>query len=211
MKYQQQEEQMVCESAQKPHLKLQVRAEGLSFFTTILQSGIELETQAGISLGKFLCSCAGFDEEYINKTVQTIFLNGTAVDDLQTRLKGSHPVIALSAAMPGLAGAIFRKNSLHSALRTTTDDSGLNPHNVGNITVSLKLFNSIAREKGELLLSLRVVISSGPLSTFLQKRPKLLKHVIAATFDSKNIGPRELMKSIKNHEYIKLYITTENE
>jgi hypothetical protein len=45
------------------------------------------------------------------------------VDDLETVVDGSSPVIAISGAMPGLAGAIFRKNSFHAALRTSADNS----------------------------------------------------------------------------------------
>ncbi len=103
-----------------PSLRLTVVRDALPLFTTVLQSGIEVKTTHGETLAKFLNNFPGFTAEYLADTVQTIFLNGTAVDDLSLPLTGNNPVLALSAAMPGLAGAIFRRNSFHSALRTET-------------------------------------------------------------------------------------------
>ena len=59
----------------------------------------------------------GISESYLNERVQTIFLNGRAVDDLFGEVVGNNSTIALSAAMPGLAGAVFRKGGMLSSLR----------------------------------------------------------------------------------------------
>ncbi|HIQ38336.1 MAG TPA: hypothetical protein EYH36_10155 [Desulfocapsa sulfexigens] len=56
--------------------------------------------------------------------------------------------IAISAAMPGLVGEIFRKDGVHASLRTTTAgklSSADAPET--SITIRLKLFNMIARER----------------------------------------------------------------
>ncbi len=128
-----------------PILRLTVMADALALFTTVLQSGIELKTRRGVSLAKFLNTFPGFTAEYLADTVQTIFLNGTAVDDLSLQLTGNNPVLALSAAMPGLAGAIFRRNSFHSALRTET--KSLESRNGQQIPLQLLLNCSTASHK----------------------------------------------------------------
>jgi len=90
---------------------LTVTPEKLPLFTTVLQSGIEILTPAGTSLGQFPSALPGFTAEYLANTLQTIFHNGSAVDYLTTVLCGEKPTLAFSSAMPGVAGAIFRKIS----------------------------------------------------------------------------------------------------
>lgn len=191
-----------------PQLRLEVSPENLLFFTTVLQYGVEIETRANIPLGRFLCECPGFSEKYLLETVQTIFLDGTAIDDLETPLSGPHPVVALSAAMPGLAGAIFRKNGLHSALRTTPPASAANHNTQGPLTVTLKLFNRIARDKGERLLSSGAVMASSSLSDFLKKRPELLDKIQKAEIGPEHVSLEKLSGTVLKHEYVTLFVST---
>lgn len=158
-------------------LKFEVVPGSLPLFTTVLQSGIEVMTENGITLGRFLSGFPGFTDDYLANTVQTIFLNGTAIDDLTTPLTGDNPVLALSAAMPGLAGAIFRKNSFHAALRTDTHSLPAEATERDRLTVTLKLFNSIARERGEELLHRGVCMRTAVIAGFLAVRPNLLDDI----------------------------------
>ncbi len=89
-------------------------------------------------------------------------------------------VLALSAAMPGLAGAIFRKNSLHAALRTTGSQTAQDPApQTGQIlTITLKLFNMIAAEKGAGILKKGGIFSGIGLSAFFEQRPALVNSII---------------------------------
>jgi hypothetical protein len=178
------------------------------YFTTVLQSGVEIETRANIPLGRFLCECPGFSEKYILETVQTIFLDGIPIDDLKTPLSGPHPVVALSAAMPGLAGAIFRKKGRHSALRATTPASARNRNPQGPLTVTLKLFNRIARDKGELLLSAGAVMASSSLYDFLEKRPELLDKIQNAAIGSEHVPTEKLSGRVRDSEYVTLSVST---
>lgn len=146
-------------------------------FTTLLQSGVEVKASNAMEMGAFLCQLPGFSPEYISNTVETIFLNGTPVDDLAQPFSGDTPTLALSAAMPGLAGAIFRKNSIHSALRTQTERSTLSSEGEKNIVVNLKLFNTIAKGPGTDLLLEGVSISSAKLLNFLKRRSGLCDYI----------------------------------
>jgi hypothetical protein len=158
-------------------------------------------------LAKFLDRFPGFTAEYLADTVQTIFLNGTAVDDLSLPLTGSNPVLALSAAMPGLAGAIFRKNSFHSALRTETKSvqSGTGPKD--SISVTLKLFNSIAKDRGEALLKAGLCLRGDQLATFLTKRPHLIQHIVKIQLGEKELDQRELLHVLPDLAKVNLNIT----
>lgn len=191
-------------------IRLTVTPESISLFTTVLQSGIEVMTIQGKSLGKFLNNFQGFTAEYLADTVQTIFLNGTAVDDLTLPLTGSNPVLALSAAMPGLAGAIFRKNSFHSALRTETNALRSEAVQEESITVTLKLFNSIARDRGGALLKSGQVIKTDHLANFLIKRSNLWKHVLNIHFEQREIDNKELLSLLSDLSRVNLYIVDTN-
>lgn len=189
-----------------PRLRLAVVPDALPLFTTVLQSGIEIKTAQGISLAKFLSNFPDFTAEYLSDTVQTIFLNGTAVDDLSQPLTGNNSVVALSAAMPGLAGAIFRRNSFHSALRTATKSLQSNETKQKIISVHLKLFNSIAKERGAALLKSGVCIKADLLAGFLAKRPHLRQQIMTIQFEKEQIGDDRLIALLAELAKVNLYI-----
>ncbi len=193
-----------------PSLRLAVVPDSLPLFTTVLQSGIEIKTTHGETLAKFLSNFPGFTADYLADTVQTIFLNGTAVDNLSLPLTGNNPVLALSASMPGLAGAIFRRNSFHSALRTETKalESGAVQH--GSISVTLKLFNSIARDRGEELLKLGLSIKAGLFATFLSKRPNLNQYIVKIQLAEKELDREELLHVLPEFSSVNLSIVGAN-
>ncbi len=189
-----------------PTLRMSVAGDALPLFTTVLQSGIEIKTAHGETLGKFLSNFPGFTANYLADTVQTIFLNGTAVDDLSLPLTGSNPVLALSAAMPGLAGAIFRKNSFHAALRTDTKTLPSEAEQKKSIFVTLKLFNSIARDRGTDLLKTGLCLQSKQLANFLTNRPHLARHIVHIQFAKKEIELDELLSVLGKIPKVNLHI-----
>ncbi len=189
-----------------PSLRLTVTSDSLPLFTTVLQSGIEITTKRGETIAGFLNRFPGFTAEYLADTVQTIFLNGTAVDNLSLPLAGKNPTLALSAAMPGLAGAIFRKNSFHAALRTETKSSQAASEEEESISVTLKLFNSIAKERGEELLKTGFCMSGEQLANFLGKRPHLIEHLVKIQLADKELDLPELLRMLPEFAKINLNI-----
>ena len=159
------------------HIVLSVRKEKIESYTTLLQFGVLLESQIGQSMGVFLTSLPDFDMNYIVDRIQTIFLDGSAIDDMETLFTNSSPVLALSAAMPGLAGAIFRKNSLHAALRTADSKNVLAGQTNSQILVCLKLFNMIAVEKGPGLLEKGGIFSGSALLDFFTPQSQLRQNI----------------------------------
>ena len=56
-----------------------------SFFQ-LLQKGFRVKTQAGCSVKSFLCEHLGLSPEYVEERIQTLFLDGKPVDDVDSAL-----------------------------------------------------------------------------------------------------------------------------
>jgi hypothetical protein len=188
-----------------PHLAFKIIPQKIDMFTSMLQAGIKIPTARGNSIGVFLEALPGFTADYITDAIQTIFLNGTATDDLETPLDGNNPVLAISAAMPGLAGAIFRKNSFHAALRTTKTAPVITSEQ-SQVTVTLKLFNSIARDRGTELLHEGVVLDAESISQFLTTRDTLPALIQNITLGDTTIPTDELFQTLSSLKTVHLTI-----
>lgn len=145
----------------------------LPLFASLLQHGLLFPISKPIELATFLLSLPGFTPDYLEQTVQTIFVDGVAADSLDKELAGGSTV-ALSAAMPGLAGAIFRRHGMHGSLRSR-------PASVKHATsehggyVTLKLFNSIASDRVKDLLTRSILVHGQAFRTFAEPRPHLFQ------------------------------------
>jgi hypothetical protein len=102
-----------------PEVVLVVEPEVLPFLFPFFQKGVWLKGETGSSIRSFLCRQLEFDDEYVGKRIQTFFLNGKAVDDIDSALVRDGSILALSAALPGLLGATLRKGSYYAGLRST--------------------------------------------------------------------------------------------
>ncbi len=193
-----------------PIVQLQVSNEGLHKFTTFLQGGLGLRTPHGNTLGSFLSSLPGFTPSYISDILQTIFLDGNPLDDLETPLTKAHSVVALSAAMPGLAGAIFRRNSLHAALRGHSHRVPSTETSSETIVVTVKLFNAVAAERGPQLLQHGGEIKCSRLATFLEARPALLSSIQKATKDEEVIEIDSLLTFLQKDQDIFITMKEQN-
>lgn len=96
--------------------------------------------------------------------------------------------LALSAAMPGLAGAIFRKNSMHAALRTFDPDAPSSVQTNNKVCICLKLFNMIASEKGPGILEKGGVFPGSVLIDFFDLRLRLKQDIVHIEMDSDSLN-----------------------
>lgn len=188
------------------YIELTVRPNTLPRFTTLLQTGIGLKGVSGEAIGVFLSSLPGFDIDYIADRLQTIFIDGNAVDDLETVLTSPGHVLALSAAMPGLAGAIFRRNSLCSALRSVASHAATVSTGATEIYIRLKLFNMIALEKGPAVLHRGGLFSGESLKNFFTERPDLLDDITAMEIDGGPNSEYGLITRVSPEKFIHLTI-----
>ena len=174
-------------------------------FVSMLQLGILRPSTTDEMLGPFLLKLPDFNTDYTINEVQTIFLDGTAIDDLETPLTGDSPVVAISAAMPGLSGAIFRRNSIHAALRSTQVDTSAGEQKAQPNCVTLKLFNAIAQDKGSQILREGVTIKTSNVLDFLETRNWLKKHIRKiSTEKDENGAPEAFTTLLKDAEYLHL-------
>lgn len=150
---------LVVTESSMPHLYL------------ILQQGFMRKAHVGCSLNMFLKEQMGLSPEYIRDNIQTIFLDGKPVDDLDSAIirDGSH--LALSAAMPGLVGAAMRRGGVYSSLRgsITYDEKG-HPLVLSEGIVHMKLFNLLMDELGPHVLKEGIIVASSDLADFLSRQ-----------------------------------------
>jgi hypothetical protein len=137
----------------------------------ILQQGFLLKTQVGCSMKRFLIEGIGLRPEYIAERIQTIFLDGSPVDDLDSAIikDGSH--LALSAAMPGLVGAAMRRGGVYSSLRNSityqeTGEQGI----LKQGSVFIKLFNLLMKDLGPYFLKKGIFIPSPDLAEYFSRQ-----------------------------------------
>lgn len=196
-----------CNVSACPDLFLEVCDDlTLAGFTTLLQSGMYLDVDQGCSIGELLLGLPGFTEAYIAAKVQTIFFNGVPVDDLGQQLKGEIGVLAVSAAMPGLAGAIFRKGGLHAFLRTTAEAIPGSDSIEKPINIRLKLFNIIAKDRGVDILHRGCVVLAAGLRKFLSYRGQLADAISHAEAGQVSLNKKQLMEFLDSSHYIHLSI-----
>jgi hypothetical protein len=136
-------------------IRLTVARIPMELFSPVFGMGVGIPIPIGITLKHLLCSQLRMPEAYLENRIQTILVNGHAVDQVDRLALADGDVIALSAAMPGLAGAILRKGGALSPMRAAISQA---PNGVRSSVrdrgiVKLKLFNMVAKEMGLQLLA----------------------------------------------------------
>ncbi len=133
-------------------------------FTALFSKGVAIRASLACNLKELLCEQVGVAPEYLDNRIQTVFLDGQPVDDVDKAIVENGATIALSAAMPGLVGAVLRKGGTLAGLRKgITYCCGT----IGQATcygsVTVKLFNMTTREVGPLLLKYGIMIQGDEL------------------------------------------------
>ncbi|HET6461323.1 MAG TPA: hypothetical protein VFG29_11135 [Syntrophales bacterium] len=140
-------------------------------FFKLLQEGFWIQGNVGASVRSFLCEQFGVTPEYLGKRIQTIFLNGSAVDDVDNAAVEDGATLSLSAALPGLAGAVLRRGGYYAAMRDEISckeevaSASLKPGKV-----LMKLFNMPLQELGPVVLERGVWIEGERLRDVLKAR-----------------------------------------
>lgn len=153
--------------------RILVQRGAMPVWFSLLQQGFLVEAQLGHSLMNVLSEQIGLSPDYLEERVQTIFMDGKAVDSLETARVSEGCVVALSAAMPGFVGAAFRRGGYYAVMRSSTTyrlESGGRAEIRGHFT--LKLFNLLADELGEFFFTRGILIESKAFAGFLGKQPE---------------------------------------
>lgn len=154
------------------NLKLTVESDRLSLFSSLLGQGFTLKVRTGCTLRELLCGQLGVRSDYVDQRIQTIFLDGKTVDDVDTAVIRQDSTLALSAAMPGLAGATLRRGGAYAAMRRQiSHQNTAGRDSDANGIVMLKLFNLVALELGPGLLKQGIWVRGKHMENFFKKVP----------------------------------------
>jgi hypothetical protein len=156
-------------AVQNPDPWLSIHTQDRKCLLNLLESGMRLDVKVGCSLAELLCEQIGIPRDYLDNRIQTLFLNAKAVDNVDSATVADGAVIALSAAMPGLVGATLRKAGAFSGLRAAISqrDSAA-AEGLAAGTITLKLFNLVAKEMGPDLLVRGGRLSGSRLADLLE-------------------------------------------
>jgi hypothetical protein len=156
------------------HTTLSISAEPrlLESFLQLLQKGVKVKARVGSTVLSFLCDDLGISPDYVDKRIQTLFLNGKAIDKPDASFLKEDSTLALSAAMPGLLGATLRKGSYYARMRSEISyqeqAQGITVHEG---FVLLKLFNLLPAEIGSKVLERGIWLKGEELNQFLKELP----------------------------------------
>jgi hypothetical protein len=189
-------------------LVLTVTAGECPKFVGLLNAGFMINVRVGESVKTLLCDRLGLDRSYFDERIQTLFLNSKPVDDPATAVVKNGSILALSAAMPGLVGATFRKGGKYRWMRSSIshpDDSDMTAGKTGWVTV--KLFNLILKELGPFFLEAGVWLKGETIQTFFTDRTSSLAGTIQSVFlNGREVVPETLLELEDKEEpiYIKI-------
>jgi hypothetical protein len=123
-------------------------------FLPLLQKGFWVKVRLGCSVESLLGEQLGLPPEFIQNRIKTIFLDGKPVDELRQTFIGDRSILALSAAMPGLAGAALRRGNPLGSFRGSVPPGENRPApSLGEGFLGIRLFNLLIRELGPTLLA----------------------------------------------------------
>jgi hypothetical protein len=132
-----------------------------------------VKARVGVSLDEFLCRQLKFSPAYIAQRIDAIFLDGRPVDDIDAAVITDGCTVALSGAMPGLAGAVMRRKSAYASFRRSISYRKNNrPSRLKPGMVRLKLFNIVMNDWGPVFLEKGIFVPSHDLTAVLQNQPR---------------------------------------
>jgi len=146
-----------------------LKGQRLSYFLPLIQTGVQIEAEFGIPVKSFLLTLPGVNAEYIENRINTVFLDGEVLDDLDKTYISNGAELSLSASMPGLAGATLRMGGHLATLRKEITFSGDKEKGAtGQGFVTLKLFNLIIKDLGQGLLENGIYIKHNQFENLIK-------------------------------------------
>jgi len=153
-------------------LSLTVNADRVHCFFPLLQKGFVLGVPVGCPIRALLRDVLGLTDEYIEARLQTVFLDGKPVDDIDGAFIRDGATLALAPAMPGLMGAMLRRGGFYAPMRseiTHRDDAA--PRGIGEGRITMKLFGMALQELGPKLLESGIEVDAGDLAQVVRELP----------------------------------------
>ena len=177
-------------------LSIVVNSNLIPFFFQMLGQGFMVNAPANCSVRELICGQLGIPDDYLEQRIQTLFLNGNVVDDLNSCIINEGSTLALSGAMPGLAGATLRRGGFYASFRSQISyDETQARVDKGNHWIILKLFNMIVKELGPAFLDKGIWMEGEKLQEFLMRNSEELKmHGSLSELNGKEVDINDLHK-----------------
>jgi len=163
-------------------LVLRADPDALAGLAPLAREGFSVVARAGRSLRETLVNDFGLCPDCVEERIQTVFLDGSPVDDIDQDSARPGCTLALAAAMPGVAGIAMRRGSPVGVFREGVThhadadaDNGEEP-----FALTLKLFNSVAVECLAKVLAHGVSVRAARLAELLESNPEALTGVAFA-------------------------------
>ena len=157
-------------------LSIFVKSKLIPFFFQLLGQGFPVNVPANCSIRDLIVGCLGIPDDYLEERIQTLFLNGNVVDDLNSCNIKEGSALALSGAMPGLAGAVLRRGGFYASFRRTISlDDSQSRIDKDYHWIILKLFNMIVKELGPGFLEKGIWVEGKLLQKFLMRHAEELR------------------------------------
>ena len=189
-----------------------IKTNDISPFSFILQEGFGITIKSGSTLKQLLCDQCNIPSDYIDRRIKTAFLNQKPVDNFDTVIVNDQDSLGLSGAMPGLVGAIFRKNSVLSVFRRNISYSysGIsNKTDIKDGVLTVKLFNFLIKEIGATFFEKGVLIQSESLKKVIETerfRKKTALNTILVNGQKQNWRSDSFFLNIKSDQTVLLMI-----
>jgi hypothetical protein len=181
-------------------------------FSPILQQGFMVNAQLGSSIRNILCSQLGFATDYLNNRINTIFLDGRPVDDVDKATVNDGSVLALSGSMPGFVGAALRRGGFYATMRgEITHKNDTESVRKGQGFFVVKLYNLLITEMGPVFLARGIVLEASHVVHFLRNRsPEFWSACARVEFNGRSVDPSEFSASewLDMHGTIMLKVDT---
>jgi hypothetical protein len=157
-------------------LIIRADAEALAALAPLAREGFGIDIAAGRSLRQTLAEDLGLGTECVEKRIQTVFLDGSPVDDIDADHARPGSALALAGALPGVAGICMQRQSRIGVYREgiTHQAAAALPATARSLRITLKLFNVVAVECLAQVLSHGVEVRSGRLAELLEDNPEAL-------------------------------------
>jgi hypothetical protein len=133
-------------------LVLRCHRETLEALAPLAREGLGVDIRPGQSLRRTMEIDLGFCPACVEERIQTVFLDGSPVDDIDNAAASPGCTLALAAAMPGVAGIAMRRGSPVGAFREGVTHHASTPAGSSHADgparqrITLKLFNFVAVE-----------------------------------------------------------------
>ena len=156
-------------------LHIQATTAELLGLTPLFREGVTICLTGGRPLRHSMTQDLGLAPDCVEERVQTVFLDGSPVDDIDADQVTPGCTLALAGALPGVAGIAMRRGSPVGAFREGITHHASTDQSTGaQVAVTLKLFNSVALECLTTVLARGVQVRAARLMELLETDPDVL-------------------------------------